>query len=262
MIDRKLLERLFQTGGAEDFRQLVQKELAEHKILYQVDERQNIFSLVYPDRPILCAHMDTVQTEQDRANASTIQVTHKAVEGLSVLGADDKCGVYIILHLLQQGKKFNFIFTASEEIRFQDSITQFLEENDIRKFPFALVLDSPYNRDIQCSCRNFGSKEFENDIFRIGKDLGFHPLLEREDEANTASDADMIQKYINCANISVGYYYYHKAKEYALLADIQRSEQFVERILYQTSRISRKRPGKKISEVCFDDGTSASIFEE
>ena len=229
-MDYKLLEKLFKTpsisGKEQGVINIVTDELKKMNVDFQVDDLGNIYNTDRKNRPLLSAHMDTVQDDVDAILTSLIEIKNGKISGHGVIGGDDKCGIYIILDLLKNKHDINFIFSVQEEVG-GIGIGEFVRFNEhlLDDIPYGLILDRQGNSDIICYDNYYGSQEFEDVLYGIGKVFGFKP------NSGIFSDADYLSDYFSCANISVGYYNPHTAKEYVVLKDLQNSLNFVHHIL-------------------------------
>lgn len=224
MIDIYELLRRDQDGTSE----YVREKLDEMKIPYEVDDYGNIFYLENKERPLLSAHMDTVRKEADFCIGAFLNESDddKIFSG-GILGGDDKCGVYIILKVLEAGRVVNFIFSRDEEIGclgikalLKPNYQENKEKADkVRDCLWCLVLDRRNNSDIICFQNGYGSIEFEKALEKVSKDGNFGYVGAR----GLCSDADTIEEFISTANISVGYYSPHSAKEYISKKDLEKA---------------------------------------
>lgn len=229
-MDTKLLLKLFhlpspsyQEGPTREF---IENFLRERNISYTRDSAGNVFNISKPGLPLLSAHMDTVQTPGDVLMAKFTKVRGGIVKGYGCIGADDKNGIYVILHLLDIGwaKRINFVFSVEEEVGGYGA-DEFVKSNNISKLPYALILDRRDSGDIICSNNDYGTQEFENELFRLGRDFGYKPTW------GSISDADKISDYISCANLSVGYYNAHSRHEYVVLDELENTVDYVKYII-------------------------------
>lgn len=224
MINIYELLRRDQDGTSE----YVKSALDEMKIPYEVDDYGNIYYLDYEGSPILSAHMDTVRKEKDFVIGAFLNENEddKILSG-GILGGDDKCGVFIILKVLETGRKINFIFSRDEEIGclgikalVKPNFVENKEITDkIRKSLWCLVLDRRGNSDIICEQNDYGTEEFEKALEKISDEGSFGYKGAR----GLCSDANHICNYISSANISVGYYNPHSDKEYILKSDLEKA---------------------------------------
>lgn len=224
MIDIYELLRRNQDGTSE----YVRSVLDEMNVSYNVDSYGNIYYLDHENSPILSAHMDTVRKEKDFCIGAFLNESEddKILSG-GILGGDDKCGVYIILKVLEIGRKVNFIFSRDEEIGClgikalvkPNSVENKEVTEKIKNSLWCLVLDRRGNSDIICEQNDYGTIEFEKALEKISNEGNFGYKGAR----GLCSDANYICDYISTANLSVGYYNPHSDKEYILKSDLQKA---------------------------------------
>ena len=155
MIDIYELLRRNQDGTSE----YVRATLDELGVAYNTDTYGNIYYLDNENAPLLSAHMDTVRKNEDICIGAFLNESEddKILSG-GILGGDDKCGVYIILKVLETGRKVNFIFSRDEEVGclgikalVKPNYVENKEITDkIRSCLWCLVLDRKFNSDIIC----------------------------------------------------------------------------------------------------------------
>ena len=228
-MNKNLLLEIFripsQSARERDIQQFIIKFLGENDVKHELDDIGNVFNIDQPDKPLLCAHMDTVQDDDDVQLAGLINLRKGILSGYGVIGGDDKCGIYIILNLIAQGfRDFNFLFCVEEEIGCVGSIN-FVQKKDISSFPYGIVLDRRNKGDIICAANGYGTKKFQSAISKIGKEFGYTPC------AGAVSDADKLRTQISCANLSVGYYNPHLKNEYVIVSQLVNAENFTKAIL-------------------------------
>ena len=229
-IDKKLLVDIFTipslSGEEIKMAEFIKKKLDEMKVPYEEDVKGNIFSL-RGAKPFLNAHMDTVQDMNDYYLAKFVSIKENAIiDGLGVIGGDDKCGIYIILRMLEKGYDINFAFTVSEEVgTVGSSFLVKTRRKDLKKCLYGITLDRKGNSDIICHDNGYGTIEFENALELVGKEFGYKP------EMGVLSDADEFNECMSCANLSVGYYRAHTKKEFVILNDLINAEKFAEKII-------------------------------
>lgn len=225
-MNTKLLLDLFHIPSQSYHENRIQEFIAnwldERGIEYNVDEVGNIYNISQKNRPLLSAHMDTVQDNFDVMMAKFIEIKAGIVKGYGVIGGDDKCGIYAILDLLDGGHRdFNFVFSVQEEVG-GIGIEYFVEENDLSHISWGLVLDRRGSSDILCNeSHEYGTKDFAQALLSVGKNFGFSY------GQGTFSDADYLSDQISCANISVGYYNAHQKNEYVVLSELQNTINYV-----------------------------------
>ena len=228
-IDNKVLLDLFHAPAQSGFEVLTQEYiksfLEENETSYEEDEMGNIFK-IEEGKPLLVAHMDTVQDVDDVALANFIRIRGQILSGYGVIGGDDKNGIYIILHLLKEGYDINFAFVVEEEIgghgSYYLSNTHYKE---IEKCLYGIVLDRRGAGDIICYNNNYGTKIFQDRLQEVGKDFGYSP------GTGTFSDADQLDEIISCANLSVGYHNPHSKIEFIHLGQLENALNYTRNIV-------------------------------
>ena len=225
-MNKKLLLDLFHLpsqpgleGKVQDF---IADFLTQNKVEFEVDEVGNIFNISKKDRPLISAHMDTVQDDFDTLMTKFIGIKNGIVKGYGVIGGDDKCGIYAILELLENGHRdFNFIFSVQEETG-GIGIEHFTRTQDLSHILWGIVLDRRGKSDILCEKgHEYGTKNFEKALLTVGENFGFTV------GQGTFSDADYLSDQISCANLSIGYYNAHYKNEYVVLSELQNTINFV-----------------------------------
>mgnify|MGYP006283542211 FL=1 len=209
-MDYEILLNLFKipamTGDEESVRNYIISILEIYDIEYETDVVGNVYNISNKEVPLLCAHMDTVQDYKDYVMKDYIRIyKDNILKGAGTIGADDKCGIYTILDLLMNGEKINFLFTVQEEMGGMGS-DYFMSKNDISDLPYGLVIDRYGSSDILCVQNDYGTKEFEYALEKVGEDFGFYPAR------GVWCDADHLNEQISCANLSCGYYGHHTKK--------------------------------------------------
>ena len=214
-----------QSGRERAMQDYIVNILKNNNVEYKLDDIGNVYNIDQEDKPLLCAHMDTVQDDEDAKLAEFINLRRGILSGYGVIGGDDKCGIYIILDLLINGRRdFNFLFCVEEEIGLVGS-SNFVSKIDISFIPYGIVLDRRGQENIICTNNNYGTKKFENIISKIGKDFGYSPTT------GASSDADRLSEQISCANLSVGYFNPHSKNEFVIVPALVNAEKYVESII-------------------------------
>jgi hypothetical protein len=252
-INEELLLKIFHIPSPSNQESKMQDFITDFldslKIPYTKDKTGNIFNIDNENKPLLSAHMDTVQKESDCILAPFIRIydyemasdkeiiSKRILRGLGVVGGDDKCGIYIILEILSKHKDINFIFSVGEEVGCT-GIKAFaaIEENrkKLEKCSYGLVLDRRYSDNIICFKNSYGTQEFEDALFDQLKQFKFKP------EAGAVSDANTLKEFMSCANLSVGYYEPHSIKEFVVLSQLKNTLNAVESTI--TTMVKRFKP--------------------
>lgn len=238
-LDRDLLTKIFKIGSMsyqeDDMVDFVKKFLNERNIKYDHDFNGNIYSIHNYQKPILNAHMDTVQDVDDENLARFAKIRKNILSSYGVLGGDDKCGIYIILHLLEKNPlDFNFILTVGEEIGGGNGIKEVEKDlgDEIKKCPYFLTLDRKGCDDILCYNNNYGTKDLQEALKKVSDDHGF----KYKPGTGTFSDANTLSDYISGANLSVGYYNAHSKDEFVILSDLKNALNYVNTIIKEVKK--------------------------
>lgn len=263
--NKKLLEELFQkfspTYEEKSLTDFLCSYLDENKINYTKDKFGNIYKMDCIGKPILSAHQDSVNyginIEEDKELIIFNEIKNinnkEYFIGRGNLGADDKCGIFIILtYLVEVSKDINFIFSVGEELTDRNGIQTVIDairDNEVFKSaPYCLVLDRHEANNLIVSQSNYGTKEFENQLLEIGKDFGFKPAKGYFCDANT------LRLFMNCANISVGYYNAHSSNEFFCIDEMMNTYEFIKEILF---KISNKLPGVEFEKNRYEKVTKS-----
>lgn len=259
-MNTKLLLDLFlipsQSGSEGRVQEFISTWLREHGIEFEIDEVGNIYNISKVERPLLSAHMDTVQDDFDELMAKFIEIKGGIVKGYGVIGGDDKCGIYAILDLLENGHDdFNFVFSVQEEIG-GVGIEFFTQNQDLSHITWGLVLDRKGKGDILCDASHeYGTKQFEDALLAVGKNFGF------EIGHGTFSDADYLSDQISCANISVGYYNAHTKHEYVVISELQNTINYVHNLVKHLD-VRFAPPDKKFTYSSWNRSLAAGSYDE
>ena len=183
------------------------------------DEYGNLY-IINPWTPLLSAHMDTVQREDDTIWMPHIHINKKKWTisyTNSIIWWDDKCWIALAMELYEKyWDRVSLLFSRQEEVGHLWASDFCRNHSDLLKqCKYCLVLDRRNAWDIISSDNGYCSKEFEDEIYRCTKDFGYKPthwLL---------SDADAYSKYINCVNLSVWYYNAHTSNEYIVIEELK-----------------------------------------
>lgn len=229
-MDNKLLLDIFHipalSNKEDEISRYIVDWLTFNDIPFSIDnESKTIYNISNMDRPLVAAHLDTVQDVTDAMLAKYIKISGNILSGYGVIGGDDKCGIYIILTLLKKYKDLNFCFFPAEEVGCQGSKKFVKNVTGLEKIPYGLVFDRKNNCDIICYKNSYGNYKFDDALSAIGKDLGYSSAY------GATSDANTLREFMSCANLSVGYYLPHSKKEYVNLDDLENAYLFAEKII-------------------------------
>ncbi|KAJ5072053.1 hypothetical protein M0811_09697 [Anaeramoeba ignava] len=227
-----LLMQLLRIPSPSDYetrvRDFITNLLHEHDVPF-MEYQGNLFWVQEMGRPMLCAHMDTVQNIDDCIYISAIKMENNIVSGEGIIGADDKCGVFVILDLLVRSKiKFNWLITCQEETGLNGS-RNFVASDyayALLDFPYCLVLDDIESGLIRCFEVGFGTEAVEDFLVNIGRDFQFFGAI-----SPGICDSHILKQYVSSPSISVGAYNIHTKDEFVDLRALVNARGFIEKCL-------------------------------
>lgn len=163
------------------------------------------------DIPILLtAHMDTV-------HEVTVREFHEEdgiLKSPQGIGGDDRCGIYMILKLIEKGFKPYIVFCEDEEIGGVGSNkfvrTELIEE--LKDCKYFIELDRANSEDaVYYDCGNKEFKEFISEVTGYKEAYGsFSDISHLSPACDRAS-----------VNLSCGYYKAHTTDEYVVLSEME-----------------------------------------
>lgn len=177
----------------------------------QMDHFGNYYIQIGVSETIFTSHLDTADDAQS-------SVTHVfdgdfiKTDGKTILGADDKAGVTLMLYMIENNVPGLYYFFIAEEVGGLGS-KSVANDFKFRKYKRVISLD---RRGISSVITHQGgtpccSVEFANDLANKLNEQGLSLFL---DNSGRFSDSFAFNEVIdNCTNISVGYYNEHTTEE-------------------------------------------------
>ena len=174
---------------------------------------------------LLTAHMDTVHKNLvKRFYIITREDGKHVITSPQGIGGDDRCGIYMILKVLEAGFRPYVLFCEDEERGGIGSdkfvTTEYIKE--LEKLKYMIELDRANEKDaVFYDCEN---DEFTNYILI---------KTEFEESWGTFSDISTLAPAAGVAavNLSCGYYYAHTVKEEVVYEEMMATESIVEKLL-------------------------------
>lgn len=163
----------------------------------------------------LVAHMDTVF-----APPKFVEYKNGIMEGKSGLGADDRAGIYGILHIIRNGLRPTVMFMEDEE-KGCIGAEKFVKANIKLNLNYLIELDRQGSNDsVFYDCNNY---DFERFVNSFGFDTAF----------GSFSDISEIAPHygISAVNLSVGYYGQHTIHEILIIGELANTLKRVEEML-------------------------------
>jgi len=209
----------------------LQKVLTEKGYEHYTDVHGNIYVTkgVSENYPCFIAHTDTVHTvnmnlevlqEESIKDGVTLRGVDKTNGRPLGIGGDDKCGVYLVLEMLDTLENVKGAFFVSEEIGCKGS--QHADREFFSNVGYAIQYDSPGGDSMSLTLMGrflYNQKsEFANKVKGLIvehgiTDFAYHPY----------TDVWQIMEKFNiaCLNLAAGYYRYHTENEYVVVDDVQ-----------------------------------------
>lgn len=180
--------------------------------------------------PLVTAHLDTVQIKQVDyiKNNERLPIITEEKDGKTIFrcnglgpGADDKCGVAIILSLFDKVDKLKACFFVEEEIGCVGSMN--MEQDWISDIGYCISFDSPeVNR---AAWQSYGVKLFDGKFYKehLKPVCDKHGLTRFFSEPYTDIIAIRCLSEKACVVIGTGYYEEHTMTEYCVAEDMEKS---------------------------------------
>lgn len=211
---------------------------------YQKDEHGNFF-LKIGDKPttMFTCHLDTACRKQERVNHVFRKNNFVGTDGKTILGADDKAGMVVLLSLIEKQVPGLYYFFIGEEVgcvgssalsrtwlktEFSEYITKCVSFD--RRGTDSVITEQLYGR---CASDEFAT-ELSNRLNGVGG-FTFSP-----DPTGVLTDSINFMDFVpECTNISVGYYNEHGGSELQDLSFLKRLCKAVCEIDWETLPIIR-----------------------
>lgn len=177
------------------------------------------------DVPILLtAHLDTVHKVQVKRWRVINKKGRHIVKAKDGIGGDDRCGVYMILKVIESGYRPSILFCEDEEIGGIGSNkfcgTKYID--DLKEMKYLIELDRANGNDaVYYDCDNKDFIKFIDDT--IGYKEAFGTF---SDISHLAPDCG-----VAAVNLSCGYYNAHTTSEYVVFEEMERTIEAVKKLL-------------------------------
>lgn len=178
----------------------------------QKDQHGNYFIKIGESRTIFASHLDTACKD----HTSVVHVMNGNMietDGKTILGADDKAGVTIMLYLMKHNIPGLYYFFIGEEVGCVGSGLASKSGNFEGKYDRIISFDRrgldsviTYQSSSRCC-----SDEFAN---QLSRELNLSGLSYKKDDTGIYTDsAEFVNVIPECTNLSVGYYKEHTTSE-------------------------------------------------
>lgn len=211
---------------------------------FKKDENENYY-LVVGDNPttMFACHLDTSCSEQEK-------VTHVQDEkfirtnGKTILGADDKAGMTVILYMIEKKVPGIYYFFIGEEVGCVGSGDLADQWVDLEMFNNITKIVSFDRRgtDSVITHQLYGrccSDEFAAELSERLNNTGMGLNMKMDDTGIMTDSAKFVDLVPECTNISVGYYKEHTVEEHQDIEFLQRLCKAVVSINWETLPVKR-----------------------
>jgi hypothetical protein len=182
----------------------------------QTDEFGNLFIKIGESDVMFTAHLDTATAALTEVN-HVIEDNIIKTDGKSILGADDKAGVVIMLNMIKNNTPGLYYFFLGEEVGCIGSrkVATVQKENKIEGINKVISFDRRGNNSIityqsgaRCCSDTFGSA-----LAKALNDVDSTFKYENDDTGILTDSVQFVSIYAECTNISVGYQHEHTYSE-------------------------------------------------
>jgi hypothetical protein len=182
-----------------------------------------------PSETMFIAHMDTVGSVPPKTVRHIIDGDIVRTNGETILGADDKAGMTVLLYLIHKRVPGMYVFTWGEEAGRKGS-TLLASHYDLKRIKRAVAFDRKGKTSI--ITRQMASQSCSDEFAdALIKEFGKYELTMEKDPRGSYTDTYSFTGEIpECTNISVGYGNAHNTNEYQDLA-------YLERLCYAAGRV-------------------------
>lgn len=184
----------------------------------ETDEIGNYFLEIGESETMFCSHLDTAAWKKEKVEFDIFKSTNGDIgigtDRTTILGADDKAGVVLLLTLIENKVPGLYYFFIGEESGLVGS--RGISKRNPEKF-------KKYKRCIAFDRRDYGSvitrqmgrtccsSKFADDLIM---ELGINGMKYKQDPTGVYTDSAVFTELIpECTNLSVGYFHEHSVEE-------------------------------------------------
>jgi hypothetical protein len=212
---------------------------------YQVDEDGNYFYEIIDSiesKIIFTCHLDTACKKQEIVN-HVFDGNFVRTDGKTILRADDKAGMTILLFMIYHNVPGLYYFFIGEEVGCIGSKAASFRKDFFSKYEKIVSFDRRDTCSIITyqSSRRCCSDEFADSLSKEYSKYGL--TLEKDDGGVYTDSAEFTDIIPECTNISVGYYKEHTHQEYQDIRFLERLANAS--VLINWSRLVIKRDPSK-----------------
>jgi len=182
------------------------------------DQFGNLYFNIGESDTLFCAHLDTVGPVNSVAVTHVIQDNMVKTDGKTILGADDKAGVVIMLEMIERGVTGAYLFTVGEEKGCVGSskLSKKIQDKQEHRYDKIKKVVAFDRKGYDCVITHQMEQRCCSDVFAdaLIKELGIHGFTYKKDPTGMYCDSAEFGDIISeCTNISVGYFDQHSVNE-------------------------------------------------
>ncbi len=210
------------------------------------DDYGNYYVKIGDSKTMFTCHLDTASSKFEKIN-QVIDRNFIRSDGSTILGADDKAGVVILLNMISKKIPGLYYFFRGEEVGCVGSKSVAL--GDFGEYDRCISFDRRgYNSIIthqmwgRCCSDEFGNE--------LSKQLSINGLKFKLDNTGVSTDsASFMDKIPECTNISVGYFNEHTNSEYQDISFLTNLAKSVLRVQWESLPIKRDMNEESVEEI-------------
>lgn len=215
----KLTSQTYPHGTEEKLFPLLPQDL-------DIDEHGNLFKWVGTNPTTMFAsHLDTATAALTKVN-HVIEGDIIKTDGKSILGADDKAGVTVMLYMIEKGVPGLYYFFLGEEVGCVGSkkLATQLKEKKIDGITKVISFDRRHTTSI--ITHQFGTRccsdEFGDALSKSLNDAESSFSYKNDPTGLYTDSAQFVKIYPECTNVSVGYWSEHTFNESQNIAHLEK----------------------------------------
>ena len=182
----------------------------------EMDDYGNLFIKIGESDVMFTSHLDTATSAYTKVN-HVFDGNIIKTDGTSILGADDKAGMTIMLYMIERNIPGLYYFFLGEEVGCIGS-RKVAEKHKVEKIPYINKVISfdrrgtdsviTFQASSRCCSDKFG-EELSNQLNKVESSFSY-----KNDPTGVYTDsAQFVKIYPECTNVSVGYYSEHTFSE-------------------------------------------------
>jgi hypothetical protein len=180
------------------------------------DKHGNLFIKIGDSDVMFTSHLDTATSQNTKVN-HVVEKDIIKTDGKSILGADDKAGVVVMLYMIEKLVPGLYYFFLGEEVGCVGSgkLAREMETNKIEGINKVVSFDRRGTNSVisHQSYQRCASDEFVKELAKMLNEADSSFKYAPDDTGVLTDSFEFIGIYPECTNISVGYYSEHTHQE-------------------------------------------------